>query len=110
MKLHLLVVAALYSSTLPTWVVVVVFVGIFLDLLWGARLEERRRQRENQRHTLVDSALLLASGLIVAALVLLLAFYRPLFINSRMGIAAIIVIVGGGLTYLFNRRRTKHTE
>jgi hypothetical protein len=44
------------NSTLPTWMVVLICIAIFLDILWGARLEERRRQRENQPHTRKDSA------------------------------------------------------
>jgi hypothetical protein len=107
MKLALSVVT-MDNSALPTWMVVLICIGIFLDILWGARLEERRRQRENQPHTRKDSALLLLSGLTVCAVLLLLTFYQPLFINSRIGIAVVIVVVGGGLTYLFNRKRIQH--
>jgi len=109
MKLSMLLVT-MGNSTLPTWMVVVICVGIFLDLLWSARREERRRQRENQPHTRVDSALLLLSGLTVSAVLLLLALYEPLFISSRIRMAVLIVVVGGGLTYLFNRKRTRHLQ
>ena len=72
-----------------------------------ARREERRRREQGQPHTMRDAALLLFTALSVVGILLCAIFFKPLnvLVNSRAGIAAIFVVVGGGLTYIFNRKR-----
>jgi Na+/H+ antiporter NhaD/arsenite permease-like protein len=76
-------------------------------LLSSARTDERTRREQGQPHTIRDTALLLLAALSVVGVLLCAIFLKPLnvLVHSRAGFAAIIVLVGGGLTYLFNRRR-----
>jgi Na+/H+ antiporter NhaD/arsenite permease-like protein len=80
-------------------------------LLSSARTEERRRREQGQPHTIRDTALLLLAALSVVGVLLCAIFLKPLnaLVHSRAGFAAIIVLVGGGLTYLFNRRRAPNS-
>jgi hypothetical protein len=77
-------------------------------LLSSARAEERKRRQNVQSHTRRDDALLLVAALSVVGLLLCAMFLKPLsaLVNSRAGFAATILVVGGGLTYIFNRWRT----
>ena len=79
-------------------------------LLSGARAEERRRREQGQPHTTRDTALLLLTALSVVGVLLCAMFLKPLngLVNSRAGFAAVILVVGGGLTYVFNRRGARH--
>ena len=79
-------------------------------LLSGARTEERRRREQGQPHTIRDTALLLFAALSVVGALLCASFFKPLsvLVHSRAGLAGIVVLVGGGLTYLFNRKRAPH--
>ena len=76
-------------------------------LLSSARAEERKRREMGQPHTARDTALLLLGALSVVGVLLGAIFLTPLnaLVHYRAGLYAIIVVVGGGLTYLFNRRR-----
>ena len=80
--------------------------------LSSARREDRRRREQGQPHTMRDTALLLFAALSVVGVLLCAEFLKPLnvLVNSRAGIAAVIVVVGGGLTYIFNRRRAPHSN
>src|SRR5215831_3870052 len=79
--------------------------------LSSARREERRRREQGQPHTMRDTALLLLAALSVVGVHMCAIFLRPLnvLVNSRAGVAAIVVVVGGCLTYIFNRRRAPHS-
>jgi hypothetical protein len=57
-----------------------------------------------------DTALLLLTALSVVGVLLCAFFIKPLsvLVSSRVGIAAIILVVGGGLTFIFNRRGAPH--
>lgn len=68
----------------------------------SARAEERRRRQQGQPHTRRDDALLLLTALSVVGVLLCAMFLKPLnvLVNSRAGIAATILVVGGGLTYI----------
>ena len=72
------------------------------------RKEEQRRIAENQPHTLKDNLSLLFSGLILVGTIacLDLVFSLHGLVTSRIGLAAVVVSVAGGLTYAFNRRST----
>ena len=86
-------------------------VGYFAyRLLSSARAEERRRRERGQPHTMRDTALLLLTALSVVGVLLFAMFLKPLnvLVNSRAGFAAIILAVGGGLTYVFNRKGEPH--
>jgi Na+/H+ antiporter NhaD/arsenite permease-like protein len=93
------------------WLVIAAVAYIAYRLLSSARTEERRRREQGQPHTIRDSALLLLAALSVVGVLLCAIFLKPLnvLVHSRAGFAAIIVLVGGGLTYLFNRRRAPHS-
>lgn len=91
---------------------VIAAVGYFVyRLLRSARTEERRRREKGQPHTIKDTALLLVAALSVVGVLLCAIFLKPLnvLVHSRAAFAAIVVLVGGGLTYLFNRRRAPHS-
>lgn len=92
------------------WVVLAAVAYFAYRLLSSARREERKRREHGQPHTMRDTSLLLLAALSVVGLLLCAIFLKPLnvLVNSRAGIVAIIVVVGGGLTYVFNRRRTPH--
>lgn len=79
-------------------------------LLSSARAEERRRREQGQRHTTRDTALLLLTALSVVGVLLCATFLKPRtgWLISRVWFAAVILVVGGGLTYVFNRRGTPH--
>jgi Na+/H+ antiporter NhaD/arsenite permease-like protein len=89
------------------WAVIAVWIYIVFLLFSETRSQERQRQAEGRPHTIADTALLLLSGLSVVGVFLCAAFFKPLaaLARSRAGIGAIIVVVGGGLTYIFNRNR-----
>ena len=93
------------------WLVIAAVAYFAYRLLSSARTEERRRREQGQPHTMRDSVLLLLAALSVVGLFLCAIFLKPLnvLVHSRAGFAAIIVLVGGGLTYLFNRRRDPHS-
>jgi Na+/H+ antiporter NhaD/arsenite permease-like protein len=101
---------ALGTSQFPLWVTITVGACFAYRLLSGARAEERRRREQGQPHTMRDTALLLLTALSVVGVLLCAMFLKPLnlLVNSRAGIAAIILVVGGGLTYFFNRRDASH--
>jgi undecaprenyl pyrophosphate phosphatase UppP len=94
----------------PVWAVIAVWAYFSFRLLRSARTQERRRREEGQPHTKRDTALLLLAALSVVGVLLGTMFLMPSnrLINSRAGFAAIIVVVGGGLTYFFNRRGAPH--
>jgi threonine/homoserine/homoserine lactone efflux protein len=100
------------TPQLPVWAVIAGCAYMLYMFLSSARAEERRRREEGQPHTKRDTALLLLTGLCVVGVILLAIFLKPLnvLVNSRLGIAAIILVVGGGLTYIFNRKRTSHSR
>ena len=95
------------TSQFPLWVEIAVGAYFAYRLLTSARAEERRRRQQGQPHTRRDDALLLLTALSVVGVLLCAMFLKPLnvLVNSRAGIAATILVVGGGLTYIFNRRR-----
>jgi heme A synthase len=99
---------ATVTQQLPVWGLVAVWAYIAYIFLSGARAEERRRRDEGQPHTKKDTALLLLTALSVVGIVLCAVFLKVPLVNSRAGIAVIILVVGGGLTYVFNRRRAPH--
>jgi len=94
----------------PVWMVIPVWAYFIFRLLRSARTQERRRREEGQPHTKRDTALLLLSALSVVGVLLGAMYLMPSnpLINSRAGFYAIAVVVGGGLTYLFNRRGAPH--
>jgi Na+/H+ antiporter NhaD/arsenite permease-like protein len=98
------------TSQFPLWVMLTVGAYFAYRLLRSARAEERRRREQNQPHTTRDTALLLLTALTVVGVLLCAMFLKPLnlLVNSRAGIAAIILVVGGGMTYVFNRRGAPH--
>jgi sterol desaturase/sphingolipid hydroxylase (fatty acid hydroxylase superfamily) len=75
------------------------------------RIEERRRREQGQPHTNRDTALLILTALTVVGILLCTIFFIPSnsVFNSRAGFAAIIIFVGGGLTYVFNRKGAPHS-
>lgn len=89
---------------------VIVFWAFIAHILVAGRAEERRRREEGQPHTRRDTALLLLTAFCVVGVLLCAAFFKPLnaLVNSRAGIGAVILLIGGGLTYIFNRGRTSH--
>ena len=93
------------------WFVIAAVACFAYRLLSSARTEERRRREQGQPHTTRDTALLLLAALSVVGVLLCAIFLKPLnvLVHSRAGFTAIIVFVGGGLTYLFNRRRAPHS-
>jgi len=93
------------------WIVIAGVAYFAYRFLSSARREERRRREQGQPHTTRDTALLLFAALSVVGVLLCASFIKPLnvLVNSRAGIAAVIVVVGGGLTYIFNRRRAPHS-
>jgi hypothetical protein len=100
------------ASQLPVWTVIAFWVYMAYRFLSAARAEDRRRLEEGQPHTRRDTVLLLLSGLCVAGGLLCVAFFKPLMrlASSRLGMTAAILVVGGGLTYVFNRRRASHSR
>jgi hypothetical protein len=84
-------------------------VGIYFAyrLLNTASAEERKRRQQGQSHTRRDDALLFLAALSIVGLLFCAKFIKPLnlLVDSRAGMYATILIVGGGLTYVFNRRR-----
>ena|ERR1700674_4058332 len=98
------------TTSLPVWGIIVFWAYIGYRFLSGARAEERRRLEEGQPHTKRDTALLLLTALSVVGVLLCAFFIKPLsvLVSSRVGIAAIILVVGGGLTFIFNRRGAPH--
>src|SRR5580700_11156862 len=96
---------ALGAQQLSVWGVIAVWALIAYRFISSARAEERRRREVGQPHTGRDTALLLLTALSVVGVVLCIAFLKPLggLVDSRVGLAAAILIVGGGLTYIFNR-------
>jgi hypothetical protein len=100
--------ATVAASQQPgVWITVVAVAYFAYRFLSSVRREERRRRERGQPHTKRDTALLLLAALSVVGVLLCAMFLKPLnvLVHSRLGFYAIIVIVGGGLTYLFNRRR-----
>ena len=99
------------TSQPGVWAVIAAVSYFAFRLLSSARAEERKRRELRQPHTMRDTALLLLAALAVVGVLLCTMFLKPLngLVNSRTGIAAIIVVVGGALTYVFNRRRAPHT-
>jgi uncharacterized membrane protein YoaK (UPF0700 family) len=93
------------------WLVIVAVAYFAYRLLSSARTQERRRREQGQPHTVRDTALLLLAALSVVGVLLCATFLKPLnvLVHSRAGFAVVIVLVGGGLTYLFNRRRAPHS-
>lgn len=92
------------------WVVIAAVAYFAYRLRSSVRGEERRRREKGQPHTMRDTALLLLTALSVVGVLLCAIFLKPLnVLVSRAGFAAIIVVVGGGLTYVFNRRRALHS-
>jgi hypothetical protein len=100
------------TPELPLWGLIAGSAYFAYRLLRSARAEERRRREEGQPQTMRDTALLLLTGLCVVGVILLAIFLKPLnvLITSRVGTAAIILVVGGGLTYIFNRKRPSHSR
>lgn len=94
----------------PVWMVVAICAYFIFRLLQSARTQERKRREEGQPHTKRDTTLLLLTALSVVGLLLGAMFLMPSnpLINSRAGFYVIVVVVGGGLTYLFNRRSAPH--
>jgi sterol desaturase/sphingolipid hydroxylase (fatty acid hydroxylase superfamily) len=95
------------TSQFPLWVEIAVGAYFVYRLLNSARAEERKRRQQGQPHTRRDNALLLFTALSVVGILLCAVFLKPLnaLANSRVGIAATILFVGGGLTYISSRRR-----
>jgi hypothetical protein len=95
------------TSQFPLWVIIAVGAYFAYRLLNSARAEGRQRRQQGQPHTRRDNALLLLTASSVVGLLLCAVFLKPLnlLVNSRAGTAATILFVGGGLTYIFNRRR-----
>ena len=98
------------APQLTIWSVIVFWVFIAYMFLVAGRTEERRRREAGQPHTRRDTALLLLTAFCVVGVLLCAAFFKPLnaLVNSRAGIGAVILLIGGGLTYIFNRGRTSH--
>lgn len=93
------------TRQLPTWGLIAVWAYIAYMFVSSARGEERRRREEGEPHTRRDTALLLLSALSVVGVLLCFIFLKPVLVNSRAGVAVIILLIGGGLTYIFNRKR-----
>jgi hypothetical protein len=95
------------ASQVPLWTVIAFWVYLAYRFLSAARAEDRRRLEEGQPHSRRDTALLLLSGLCIAGGLLCVAFFTPLtrLASSRLGMTAVILVVCGALTYVFNRRR-----
>jgi len=96
------------TSQFPLWVIIPVGAYFAYRLLSIARAKERKRGERGQPHTTRDTALLLIAAVSVVGILLCAIFLKPLndLLHSRVGFYTIIVVVGGGLTYLFNRRRS----
>ena len=103
-------VATAATSQHGIWFVIAALAYFAYRLLSSARTEERKRREPGQPHTTRDTALLLMAALSVVGVLLCAIFFEPLngLVHSRVGFAAIVLVVGGGLTYLFNRRRAPH--
>lgn len=99
------------SQEYGIWFAIAAVAYFAYRLLSSARTEERRRHEQGRPHTIRDTALLLLAALSVVGVLLCAILLKPLnvLVHSRTGFAAIIVLVGGGLTYLFNRRRAPHS-
>ena len=99
------------SQQYGIWFVIAAVAYCAYRLLRSAGTEERRRREHGQPHTMRDTALLLLAALSVVGVLLCAIFLKPLnlLLHSRAGFAAIIVLVGGGVTYVFNRRRAPHS-
>lgn len=97
-------------SQLPLWGMITVGAYFAYRLLRSARAEERRRRQHDQPHTMRDTALLLLTALSIVGVLLCATFLKPLnpLVNSRSGIAAIIIVVGGSLTYVLTSRGAPH--
>jgi len=107
-------ILAVVTRQLPIWSAIAGCIYVAYRLLSFLRIEERieeRRRQEGQPHTKRDAALLLLTALTVVGLILCGIFFMPSnsVVNSRAGFAAIIIVVGGGLTYVFNRRGSPHS-
>ena len=92
------------------WGLIAFWAYLAYMLLAGARSEERRRREQGQPHTKQDDALLLLTGLCVVGVILCGILLKPLnfLVRSRLGGAAVILVVGGGLTYIFNRNTRRN--
>ncbi len=93
------------------WLVVAALAYFAYRFVSSVRTEEHRRREHGQPHSVRDTTLLLLAAVCVVGLLLCATFLKPLnvLIHSRAGFVAIIVLAGGGLTYLFNRRRAPHS-
>jgi hypothetical protein len=101
---------AAVTPQLPTWGGIAALAYFLYMLFARARNEERRRREEGQPHTTRDSALLLLTALRVVGVLFCGIFLKPLnVLVSPLGFAAVIVVVGGGLTYIFNRKRSSQS-
>lgn len=100
-------VSAATSHQHGIWFVMAAVAYFAFRLVSSARTEERRRREHGQPHTIRDTALLLLAASCVVGLLLCAMFLKPLnvLVNSRAGWYATVLLVGGGLTYIFNRRR-----
>lgn len=100
------------TSQFPLWAMITAVAYFTYRLLSSARTEESRRREQNQPHTRRDTVLLLVTALPVVGVLVCAMFLKPLnlLVNSRAGIVAVILVVGGGLTYFFNRSRAPHPK
>ena len=83
--------------------------GIYIVyLFWSSvRAEEQKRVDEGRPHKITDTWLLLFSGLSIAAVLLCGLFFKSVFVSSHVGFYAVLIVLGGGLTYIFNRKRPR---
>ncbi len=102
--------AAPGKPDLPTWVVLAGWIGILALFVICARAEEKRRRAGNRPHTIRDTALLLLAGAAVVGLLLCAILFAVPYRLSRPAVYAIIIGVGGSLTYLFNRGTTPKAQ
>jgi hypothetical protein len=91
---------------LSKWSVIAGCALIVWRLVSNVRTEERRRRENNQPHTTRDTLLLLLSASLVVGIILFANYLKPLnpLTSSRAGLMALILLVGGGLSYVFSRK------
>lgn len=95
------------QSGLSTWAVAAFWIGFFVLILDAVRRQERRRRLKHQPHSHRDTALLFLSALVLIGIILAVVFLQQKALQlhiPRLGATAIILLVGGGLTYIFNRK------
>lgn len=93
------------NHSYPLGAVVAVWTVIGVVICYAAITQRQQRLRNHLPYSLKDALLLILAAIVLAAVVIYLAFTESPVLNSRIAGMTIVIAAGAVLTYLLNRQR-----